>query len=45
MRETEAVQVREGRREKEKDRIPSRLRTVNAEPGVGLELPNHEVIT
>ena len=32
---------REGKRE----RIPSRLHTVSAEPNVGLELANHEIMT
>ena len=29
----------------EGERIPSRLPTVSAEPGVGLELTNHEIVT
>ena len=37
---------RRGReREREKERIPSRLRTVHAEPNAGLELVNREIVT
>ena len=35
----------EGQREREKERIPSRLHIVSAEPDVGLELMNHEIMT
>ena len=39
-------QHKEGRnRERLRERIPSRLGTVNAEPNVGLECMNHEIIT
>ena len=39
------VRVEEGQRERERDRIPSRLRAVSAEPETGLELKNHEIMT
>ena len=32
-------------RESGRDRIPSRLCNVSAEPDVGLELTNHEIVT
>ena len=32
-------------REGERERIPSRLHTVNAEPHMGLELTSHEIMT
>ena len=32
-------------RERERERIPSRLRAVSAEPSMGLELTNHEIVT
>ena len=32
-------------REGERDRIPSRLHTVSAEPDIGPELMNHEIMT
>ena len=35
-----AVQAREGQREKERERIPSRLCTVSTDPNVGFELTN-----
>ena len=35
----------EGHREKEGERIPSRLRTIRAEPDTGLELMNREIVT
>ena len=35
----------EGQREREKERIPSRLRTVSTEPDVGLELTDRESMT
>ena len=34
-----------GQREKERERIPSRLCAISAEPDAGLELTNREVIT
>ena len=36
---------REGQRERERRRIPSRLRTASVEPDVGLELTNREIMT
>ena len=38
---------RRGRAERERgrERIPSRLHTVSAEPNVGLELTNHEIMS
>ena len=42
-REHEQGRGREGGRGRE--RIPSRLHAVNAEPNVGLELMNHEILT
>ena len=48
-RERESARTRAhtsgGGAEREGDRIPSRLRTVSAEPYVGLELMNHEIMT
>ena len=38
MRETEIAQVREGQRERERERIPIRLHAVSTEPNEGLEL-------
>ena len=35
----------EGQREREKERIPSRLRAVSAEPNAGLEPVNCEIMT
>ena len=35
----------EGQREREQERVPSRLCTDSAEPDAGLELMNHEVMT
>ena len=32
-------------RERRRERMPSRLRTVRAEPHMGLELTNHKVMT
>ena len=37
LRETETVQVGEGQREMERERIPNRLRTASTEPNAGLE--------
>ena len=31
--------------EGERERIPNRLRAVSAEPGLGLDLMNHEITT
>ena len=36
---------RERQRKRDKERILSRLRIVSAEPDVGLELMNHEIMT
>ena len=36
------MRARQGQREREKERIPSRLHVVSAEPNVGLNLMNHE---
>ena len=35
----------EGQRERERERIPSRLCSVSAEPDAGLELTNREIMT
>ena len=43
MRETKSEQGRG--RERGRQRIPSRLHTVGAEPNVGHELTNHEIMT
>ena len=43
MREREHEQ--EGGREREGERIPSRLHSVRPEPDVGLDLTNHEIMT
>ena len=39
------MRVGKGQRESEKERIPSRLCTIGAEPDVGLELMNPEIMT
>lgn len=39
------MQAGEGQRERERERIPSRLRTASIEPGSGLELTNCEILT
>ena len=39
------MQVGEGQRERERESIPSRLRTVGVEPDVGLDPANREVTT
>ena len=44
-RETESEQAGKRQREREGGRIPSRLCTVSAEPDMGLELTNHEIMT
>ena len=36
---------RKGQREGERNRTPSRLRTVSSEPDAGLELMNREIMT
>ena len=41
MQAREVLREREGERE----RIPSRLLTASAEPNMGLELMNHEIMT
>ena len=41
----ERVSGRGSERQGERERIPSRLSTVSAEPNVGLKLTNHEVLT
>ena len=38
------VQVGEGQRERERERIPGRLCTASAEPDMGLELKNDEIM-
>ena len=43
MRERERERDRE--RERERERIASRPHTVSAEPGMGLELMNREIMT
>ena len=45
LRERERALAGEGQRERKKERIPSRLHTVSAEPHAGLELTNHEIMT
>ena len=37
--------MEEERREKERERIPSRVLPVSTEPNAGLELMNHKVMT
>ena len=37
--------VGEGQRERERERIPSRLPMVSTEPHLGLDLMNHEIMT
>ena len=34
-----------GQRKRERERIPSSLCTISAEPDVGLRLKNHEIMT
>ena len=41
----ERASKQEWGRERERERIPSRLCTVSAEPDLGPELTNHEVMT
>ena len=38
LRESETAQMREGQRDRERERIPSRLHAVSTESDVGLEL-------
>ena len=45
IREREGGHLSGGGAEREGDRIPSRLCTVSAEPNVGLELRNCEIMT
>ena len=46
---SEQAQTGEGQRERETERegerIPSRLCTISTEPGAGLELMDHEIVT
>ena len=35
----------EGQRERDRERIPSRLHTVSTEPDARLDLTNHEIVT
>ena len=44
-RERERESTSGGGTERRRDRITSRLRTISAEPDVGLELMNHELVT
>ena len=44
LRERGSASGRGAEREREGERIPSRLRAVSAEPDVGLELANHEIM-
>ena len=37
--------MREGQRERGRERIPSRLSAVSAEPDAGLELTDREIVT
>ena len=39
------MNIGEGQRERGGERIPSRLRAVSAEPEVGLELTNREIMS
>ena len=41
----ESSQASRGEAERERDRIPSRLCAVSAEPNMELELTNHEIMT
>ena len=45
MRETETAQVGEGQRERQRERIPSRLSIASAEPYVALEPMKREIVT
>ena len=39
------MQAGEGKRERERERIPSRLLIVSTEPDAGLHLTNYEIMT
>ena len=45
MRECTCKCVGWEQRERERERIPSRLCNINEEPDVGLELTDHEIMT
>ena len=45
LRERACAQAEEGQRERERDRIPTRLLIVSTEPDAGLDLRNREIIT
>ena len=45
LREREQGRGRERERERGRERIPSRLHTLSAEPDVGLEVTNREIVT
>ena len=45
MRERDRQRVRAGEEQRERERIPSRLHAVSAEPDAGLRLTNCEVMT
>ena len=42
--ERERQSTQAGEKQGQKERIPSRFRTVSAEPDMGLELTNHEIM-
>ena len=44
-RERQRKRAGEGQGQKERERIPSRFLAVSAEPKVGLDLTNHEIMT
>ena len=39
------LELGEGQRKRGRERIPRRLCVISAEPGLGLELTNHEIMT
>ena len=45
MKETETARAGEGQREREKERILSRLHTASTEPDAGLDPMNCEIMT